>query len=125
MTIKTCIRLLADPEQIERCKADLKQAQSTFLSLSGVYALLGNEVRLRILYLLGGEKELCPCDLSDILEMTIPAVSQHLRKLKEGRLIDYRREKQTLYYFLTAEGQEALRPMLLKMDTQTRQPEIL
>ncbi|WP_301930812.1 ArsR family transcriptional regulator [Ferruginibacter sp.] len=24
------------------------------------------------------EKELCPCDLADILGMSIPAVSQHL-----------------------------------------------
>ncbi|MEB2779582.1 ArsR family transcriptional regulator [Algoriphagus sp. C2-6-M1] len=35
---------------------------------------------------LSTEKQLCPCDLSDILDMTTPAVSQHLRKLKDGRV---------------------------------------
>ncbi|MBK9939143.1 MAG: ArsR family transcriptional regulator, partial [Chitinophagaceae bacterium] len=35
-----------------------------------------------MIYLLEEEKELCPCDLSDILGMSIPAVSQHLRKLR-------------------------------------------
>ncbi|MDZ7694978.1 MAG: ArsR family transcriptional regulator [Balneolaceae bacterium] len=38
------------------------------------------------------EEHLCPCDLSDILDMSVPAVSQHLRKLKDGGLVDNRAE---------------------------------
>ncbi|WP_425291189.1 ArsR family transcriptional regulator [Spirosoma linguale] len=43
--------------------------------------LAGNENRLKLIYLLKEEADLCVCDLSDILGMTIPAASQHLRKL--------------------------------------------
>ncbi|WP_431217102.1 ArsR family transcriptional regulator [Puia sp. P3] len=52
--------------------------------LAAAPALAGNEVRLKILHLLEEEKELCPCDLSDMLGMSIPAISQHLRKMKDG-----------------------------------------
>jgi DNA-binding transcriptional ArsR family regulator len=41
-------------------------AKKSFTHLSDILALAGNEVRLKILYLLEEEKELCPCDLADI-----------------------------------------------------------
>lgn len=51
-----------------------------------------------MLFLLNQEKELCPCDLSDILDMTIPAISQRLRKLKDGGIIQSRKSCQTIFY---------------------------
>lgn len=125
MANKTCIRQLADPEQIEGCKVGLSRLQPSFVAFSEVYALLGSEVRLKIIYLLGREKELCPCDLSDILDMTIPAVSQHLKKLKEGGLIDCRRDKQTIYYYLTDKGVETLQPVLAQMGVLNQQMETI
>ena len=68
--------------------------------LAKVLNLAGNEVRLKMLLLLKIENELCPCDLSDILGMSVPAVSQHLRKLKDADLIQRRKEGQTIYYSL-------------------------
>src|SRR6478609_7458788 len=104
MSDNSCIRLFADHEQINNCKGKLKTAQRSFASLSNILALAGNEVRLKIVYLLEEEKELCPCDLADILGMTIPAVSQHLRKLKDGDLIESRKVGQTIYYSLMQEN---------------------
>lgn len=77
--------------------------------MSGVPALAGNEVRLNILFLLEEEGELCPCDLSDILDMSIPAVSQHLRKLKDGNIIQFRKAGQTIFYSLRREHLKMLR----------------
>lgn len=125
MEKNTCIRLLANPEQIEGCKSDLKEAQSLFSKLSDVYALVGNEVRLKMVYLLHQEKELCPCDLSDILEMTNPAVSQHLKKLKEGGLLQTRKEGQTIFYSLTQEGVKLLTPIFHQFLVLTQQPEAI
>ena len=103
MESNTCIRLNADQTQIAACKGRLKTTQKSFASLSNEFALAGNEVRLKILYLLEEENELCPCDLSDILGMTIPAVSQHLRKLKDGGIVQTRKEGQTIYYSIVPE----------------------
>ena len=119
MENNTCIRLYADQAQINTCKDKLKSAQKSFTGLSNILALAGNEVRLKIIYLLEEEGELCPCDLSDILGMTIPAVSQHLRKLKDGGIVQTRKNGQTIYYSLTQENLKILRPFFKHIDQQT------
>ncbi|WP_245842360.1 ArsR/SmtB family transcription factor [Pontibacter ummariensis] len=78
--------------------------------LASALSLAGNEVRLKILFLLKEEGELCPCDISDILAMTVPAVSQHLRKLKEGSLVTTKKTGQTIFYALTPGAEKLLQP---------------
>lgn len=67
--------------------------------LSELFKVLGDETRTRILYLLS-LNELCVCDLSDLLEMSLPAVSHHLRLLKMMHLVKYRREGKQVFYSL-------------------------
>ena len=123
METNTCIRIFADLQQIKNCKAKLKAAQKSFVGLSNILDLAGNEVRLKIIYLLEEEKELCPCDLSDILGMTIPAISQHLRKLKDGNIVETRKEGQTIYYSLTQENLKILKPFFKHINQQTQKLE--
>ncbi|MDP1817780.1 MAG: metalloregulator ArsR/SmtB family transcription factor [Leadbetterella sp.] len=106
-----CIRVLADEVQIYNCKQQLKDAQNTFANLAQVLDLAGNEVRLKILFLLNQESELCPCDISDILEMSLPAVSQHLRKLKDTNLIQFRKVGQTIFYSLKSNHLKLIEPL--------------
>ena len=56
--------------------------------------------------------------LSDILGMSIPAVSQHLRKLKDGNVIEAKREGQTIYYSLKEEHLKILKPFFKYIDLQ-------
>jgi DNA-binding transcriptional ArsR family regulator len=109
--MNTCIRLYADPVQIKACKEKVENTKNAFSQMSDVLSLAANEVRLKILYLLEEEKELCPCDLSDILEMSIPAISQHLRKMKDGGIIQFRKEGQTIFYSLNREHLKMLRSL--------------
>lgn len=125
MENNTCIRLFADQEQIKNCKSKLNTAQKAFANLSNILTLAGNEVRLKIIYLLEEEKELCPCDLSDILGMSIPAVSQHLRKLKDGNIVETRKERQTIYYSLTQDHLKILRSFFKHINQQTQKLEIV
>ena len=101
-----CIRVFADQKQIERCRQNVADVSPSVGMLSKALHLAGNEVRLNILYLLHKEGELCVCDLSDILNMKTPAISQHLRKMRDGSIINYRKDAQTIYYFLEAEYHE-------------------
>jgi DNA-binding transcriptional ArsR family regulator len=98
--MSTCSRIFADTAQINNCKKTLQIKQPVFTELAQVLSLSGNEVRLKMLFLLQQENELCPCDLSDMLGMTIPAISQHLRKLKDGNIIKFRKSGQTIFYSL-------------------------
>lgn len=107
----SCIRLFADKVQIDNCRETLKANGITFYQLSNLLALAGNEVRLKILFLLEEEDELCPCDLADILGMSVPAVSQHLRKLKDGNVVVARRDGQTIFYSLIPENLKLLKPL--------------
>jgi ArsR family transcriptional regulator, lead/cadmium/zinc/bismuth-responsive transcriptional repressor len=60
--------------------------------------LVGNSTRLKIVFLLTEFKELCVCDLGQILDITVSAVSQQLAKLKAFGLLKSRRENQTIFY---------------------------
>ncbi|OIR01345.1 cadmium resistance transcriptional regulatory protein CadC [mine drainage metagenome] len=109
--MNTCIRLYADPAQIKTCKEKVESTENAFAQMSAVLSLAGNDVRLKILYLLEEEKELCPCDLSDILGMSIPSISQHLRKMKDGGIIQARKDGQTIFYSLKPEHLKMLRSL--------------
>ncbi len=117
----TCIRVFADREQITACKEDIKNARKSIAGLAKLFNLAGNEVRLKILYLLYQEGEMCPCDLSDVLGMTIPAISQHLRKMKDGNLIVDNKVGQTIFYRINEEQGALLKPFfeMIKNDKKT------
>jgi len=105
-----CIREVADLNQINRCIKSLDEVERSIDRLVDILKLAANDVRLKILYLLSTEDHLCPCDLCDILDMSVPAVSQHLRKLKDGGLVDTERDGQTIFYSLHAPFDEILSP---------------
>lgn len=112
----SCIRQQADIEQINRCKDRVLELNDSFDYLSNGLELAGNTVRLKILFLLYEEKRLCVCDISDVLGMTISAVSQHLRKLKDRNLVETDRETQTIFYSLTKEYEKLLKPFFKILD---------
>jgi len=110
MSKQECIRDVADLTQINRCIDSLKDVENSIHKLSDILKLASNDVRLKILFLLNDEEKLCPCDLGDILEMSIPAISQHLRKLKDGGLVNTKREGQVIFYSLNPLFKSILSP---------------
>lgn len=62
--------------------------------------LLADRTRLTILALLR-ERELCVCEIVDVLQTTQPNISQHLRKLKSYGLVSEARRGQWVYYSLS------------------------
>lgn len=105
-----CIRVEADAKQINSCKEDIEKLDESFELLSGALSIAGNSMRLKTLYLLAEEEELCVCDLSDILNLSISAVSQHLRKMKDRNLITPERKGQTIFYSLAPEYHSIFQP---------------
>ncbi len=59
---------------------------------------LGNEQRLLVLCHLVSEGELSAGALGARIALSQSALSQHLARLREERLVTYRRDAQTLYY---------------------------
>lgn len=58
---------------------------------------LADPTRLKILKLILME-ELCVCELQELLQISQPAVSQHITKLKSARLVAERRAGMWTYY---------------------------
>lgn len=77
----------------------LHSALENVVGLSELFRALSDETRTKILYLLA-QQELCVCDLAYLLDMTLPAVSHHLRLLKTMRLIRSRRDGKQVFYAL-------------------------
>jgi ArsR family transcriptional regulator, lead/cadmium/zinc/bismuth-responsive transcriptional repressor len=111
----SCIRVLADPVQIKDCKESIQRLDSPLDDLTRLFNLAGNAARLKILFLLHKEGEMCPCDLSDVLEISVGGVSQHLRKLRDGGIIKDKKVGQTVFYSLVEDDSEIIKPVLEKL----------
>lgn len=70
-----------------------------FTNLSDTFKTLGDETRVKILHALSKE-ELCVCDISAVLDMSISAVSHQLRVLRNMNLVKYRKDGKVVYYSL-------------------------
>lgn len=64
-----------------------------------LFKALSDVTRLEIIRLLIAE-EMCVCEIMDRLGMSQPAVSHHLRILKEAGIVGYRRSGKWLFYSL-------------------------
>lgn len=71
--------------------------------LTSMMNAAGNDTRMRILYLLWRNEEIRVNDLAVILDVSTPAISQQLKKLRAHRLVRTRRDAQTVYYRLNPE----------------------
>lgn len=74
---------------------------------------VANKHRLLILHeLLEGEKNVS--QLIDSIGIPQTSMSQHLSKLKEERIVDYRREHRTLYYSIISEPTREIMQILYR-----------
>ncbi|WP_339324583.1 metalloregulator ArsR/SmtB family transcription factor [Paenibacillus sp. FSL W8-0194] len=65
--------------------------------IAQILKLLGDPTRLTIIKLLQ-YRECCVCELVEFFEVSQPAISQHLRKLKDAGLLKERKAGQWVHY---------------------------
>ncbi len=68
-----------------------------FKCLADVFKLLGDGNRLRIFWFLCHAEE-CVINISALVNMSSPAISHHLKQLRESGLIESRRVGKEVYY---------------------------
>jgi len=71
----------------------------TIFDLADFYKIFGDTTRVRILYALD-KSDLCVCDISALLNMTVSAVSHQLKVLRDSNLVATRRDGKIVYYSL-------------------------
>lgn len=70
------------------------------MNASDLFGAFANPTRLRILNLLQEHKEICVCDLCDVLGEGQPKVSRHLATLRGVGLVEVRRDGNWKFYSL-------------------------
>ena len=90
--------VIADAALVRRARDETLPADVAG-SLAAIFAALGEPTRLRIVHALSAG-ELCVGDLAALLGMAVPAVSQHLRVLRDLRIVRNRRVGRMIYYAL-------------------------
>ena len=70
---------------------------------SQIFKSFSDEARIRILFLLYQNKELCISDLEQILGFTQTKTSRHVNYLKNAGLVNSRKVDQWIFYFLKEE----------------------
>lgn len=86
-------------EDIEKAKTNMLAAESID-DISSFFAILGDSTRVRILWILDTVDEMCVCGISEIMGMSVSAVSHQLRILRDAYLIKGRRDGKNIYYSL-------------------------
>ena len=72
------------------------------MDLADLYKIFSDKTRIKILYYLL-ESELCVCDMASLLDMNSPAVSHHLRILKQSKLVKSKKVGKEAIYSLADE----------------------
>ncbi|MBP2635183.1 MAG: aseR 3 [Firmicutes bacterium] len=79
--------------------------------VASIYKALGDETRLEIIKMLCG-KELCVCDIIDACDKSQPAISHHLKILKQAGLLEDRRDGKWIFYRISYENLKIVKDFL-------------
>ena len=77
-----------------------------------VFKALGDPTRIRIIEMLAQNGEMCVCKIFEQLDMTQPAVSHHLAKLRNAGLVNARKEGQWIHYSVNQVALDAAKAFL-------------
>ena len=100
LTELSCTRINVDIEFLRNLQSEILM-RPDLDEIAEVLSLVGNDTRIKILYLLDRADELCVCDISDVLGISVSAISHQLRKLKDRNLVVVRKDAPTIYYSLS------------------------
>ncbi len=92
-----CVRLHERTDLVKSLRVE-SAGNDYLVALSGYMSAAGNETRMRILFALWRADHLCVCDLADIFGISQPAISRHLKILRENALVSSQRDGQTIFY---------------------------
>lgn len=83
---------------VDRVRKNMPDEDSLY-DAAELFKVFGDSTRTNILSALM-ESELCVCDLSELLNMTVSAVSHQLRILRHSKLVKSRRSGKEVFYSL-------------------------
>ncbi|MBU2563941.1 MAG: metalloregulator ArsR/SmtB family transcription factor [Actinobacteria bacterium] len=71
---------------------------STLKKITRVLKALADENRIRILYLLSERKDLCVCEIREVIGLSQPTISSHLKLLENNELVTFNKDGKWVNY---------------------------
>ena len=99
LTAPLCCEDHIDPQHEEQIRARLP-GDAEAADLAAVFTHLSDSTRVKLLSMLAAS-DLCVCEMADLLGMSQPAVSHHLRILRQCDVIRFRKWGQKTVYYLS------------------------
>ena len=93
------VRAGLDPLTNEEIRTRLP-SEDQAVDAAAIFAQLSDTTRVRLLSMLAAS-DLCVCEMADLLGMSQPAVSHHLRLLRQCDVIRFRKRGQRTVYYLS------------------------
>ena len=94
----TCEIYCYDEEKVNRIQGELQKEDIS--SVVQLFKALADENRAKIAYSLCQDKELCVCDIANIIGASVATTSHHLRTLYKQGIVKYRKEGKLAFYSL-------------------------
>lgn len=96
-----CEEYCIHTDSIKDAKKNMPSLDTLF-SLAELFKMFGDSTRIRIMCALFG-RELCVCDIAELLNMGQSAISHQLRLLRTASLVKVRRDGKSSFYSLDDE----------------------
>ncbi|QNO17611.1 MULTISPECIES: ArsR/SmtB family transcription factor [Eubacteriales] len=93
-----CDITIVHQDILDKVKKEITD-DDTLYNMAGIFKVLSDPTRLKIINALM-LSEMCVCDIAALLNMSKPAISHHLKSLRQTHLIKYRRDGKIAYYSL-------------------------
>lgn len=93
-TDDTCQTNCFNEEVVQRVQPKINDVNGIEL----LFKAMSDATRLKIIYALMLEEELCVCDVAHIIGSSTATASHHLRLLRNMELAKYRKEGKMVYY---------------------------
>lgn len=87
-----------DKKLVENIKEKMLEDTIIF-DLADLFKIIGDSTRIKILWALK-DNELCVCELSNILNMSMSAISHQLKTLKNSNMVTSIRDGKSIFYSL-------------------------
>ena len=94
--LPVCTCSVIKQETVEDVKRKLPK-EASLSTMAELFKCLSDPTRLAIIHALLIH-ELCVCEIGELLGMSTPAISHHLKILRFLRLVTYRRSGKVVYY---------------------------
>ena len=66
---------------------------------------LADKNRLRIIYLINGKRDICVCEITDIIGLSQPTISSHLRLLENAGLVESNKDGLWVNYNINSQAE--------------------